>query len=121
MQYLALVLMAALVTLVGTLKVRELLRWTRTRATFLGLPNAWSYTGQKLPIAFTLDDGTEVRSTLRLFSRAGPPAVGTQLDIVYDPADPSRAEWAAAIFAIAAGSLIAAAFAATIAYHWLWG
>ncbi len=121
MQYPALALMAALVTVVGVVRVRQLLHWTRTRATFLGLSSSWSYTGQKLPIAFTLDDGTEIRSTLRLFNKGRPPADGAQLHIIYDPADPRRTEWAGAIFAIACASLITAAASATIIYHWLWG
>ena len=83
------------------LRLRQMLRWVRCEATFLGiekqLPLGMSYTGQALPISFNLPDGTEIHAVLSNYSRGGLPPAGARLQIRYHPQDPSRAEWAAAV------------------------
>jgi len=83
------------------LRLRQLLRWVRCEAAFLGVANppafAVSYTGQALPILFSLPDGTEVKAALRNYSRGKLPRTGARMQIRYHPENPERVEWAAAV------------------------
>lgn len=89
------------VAALALLRLRQMLRWVRCEATFLGLAKQLlggvSYMGQALPISFRLPDGTEINAVLRNYSRGGLPRTGTRFQILYDPGDPEHAEWAAAV------------------------
>ncbi|WP_338665442.1 DUF3592 domain-containing protein [Pararoseomonas sp. SCSIO 73927] len=83
------------------LRLRQMLRWVRCEATFLGIAEprrqGGSYTGQPMPILFRLPDGTEVRAALRNYGRGNLPRVGARLQIRHHPDDPERVEWASAV------------------------
>ncbi|MBP0496401.1 DUF3592 domain-containing protein [Pararoseomonas indoligenes] len=106
------------VAALALLRLRQMLRWVPCEATFLGLAQqaAWgfTYTGQALPIAFRLPDGREVRAALRNYGRGGLPPNGARLQIRYDPDDPTRAEWAAAVPLLALVLAVLLAVLATV-------
>lgn len=91
------------ITIVAALalfRLRQMLRWVRGEAQFLGITDSIipgiAYSGQALPIAFRLPDGTEIHAALRNYMRRLP-KVGESVAIRYDPRDPERVEWAAAV------------------------
>ena len=100
MENLFLAAFIAVVAGLALFRLRQMLRWVRTEATFLGAETpsfGGSYLGQALPIAFRRPDGTEVRAALRNYSRGDLPRTGTRIAIRYDPDEPERAEWAASV------------------------
>lgn len=93
----------------------RLSRWTNCDAVSMAPENpTWTYTGQQLPISYTLPDGTEVRSSLTLDGRSGIPKRGSTIAILYDPLRPTSATraWTPLVLVAVIGVLLFVAGAA---------
>jgi hypothetical protein len=100
-------------------RLRQMLRWVRGEAQFLGITDSVmpgiAYSGQALPIAFRLPDGAEIHAAPRNYMRRLP-KVGESVAIRYDPRDPERVEWAACVPVL--GIVLLALVAALMSLLW---
>ena len=100
----------AVLMLLATLRLREMLRWRRCTAVALPHAGLWTGTGARLPIAFTLPSGLRVEAALRQYGRGAPPPAGRTIPILHDREDPQVVEHAAALpfLALLVAGLLAA-------------